>query len=279
MAVTTTSLFHRVAERCQGSLRRVIRATGFDIVRYRPGADPPHRNRWLQLIRHLQEQRVDLVWDVGANVGQFGSDLIAYGYQGRIVSIEPLTSAHAQLAQTSAAHPNWTVAERCAVGDRNGELTLNIAANWQSSSLLPMTEAHRKAAPHATFVGAETTPVRLLDQLRDRYAAGVERMAIKLDVQGYEAHVLAGATQVLAQTKLLLAEMSLVPMYEGETIFEELYRGIKAMGFECCAIHSAYTSPESYRVLQVDAIFVQREGRRGSRLVRPTGDRLTAAEW
>ena len=260
MAVKTTALFHQVAGRCQAPLRRVIRAAGFDIVRYRPGADPPHRNRWLQLVRHLQEQRVDLVWDVGANVGQFGSDLIAYGYQGKIVSIEPLASAHAELAQTSTPHPNWTVAERCAVGDREGELTLNIAANWQSSSLLPMTQAHRRAAPHAAFVGSETTPVRLLDGLRDRYGTGAERMAIKLDVQGYEARVLAGATQVLAQTRLLLAEMSLVPMYEGETIFEELYGDIKAMGFECCAIHPAYTSPESYRVLQVDAFFVRREG-------------------
>ena len=49
-----------------------------------------------QLLRGFDAFGIDLVFDVGANTGQFASEIRDSGFNGRIVSFEPLSSAHRQ---------------------------------------------------------------------------------------------------------------------------------------------------------------------------------------
>jgi hypothetical protein len=59
----------------------------------------------------LNHARVDLLLDVGANVGQYAMRRIETGYSGRIVSFEPLSGPRAALEKEAAGHPNWSIAE------------------------------------------------------------------------------------------------------------------------------------------------------------------------
>ena len=95
--------------------------------------------------------------DVGANTGQFAQDLRASGYRGHIVSFEPLSDAHAALLVTASWDPLWDVADRCAVGAGDRWAEINIAGNSYSSSLLPMLDLHREAAPNRRI--RERSPV------------------------------------------------------------------------------------------------------------------------
>ena len=100
-------------------------------------------------------------WTSAPNTGQFVQDLRASGYHGHIISFEPLSDAHATLVATAAADPLWDVVERCAAGASDGSAEINIAGNSYSSSLLPMLDLHRKAAPGSAYKGTETCRVNV----------------------------------------------------------------------------------------------------------------------
>jgi len=198
-----------------------------------------------------------MIFDLGANVGQFARDLLVRGYEHPILSVEPLEEAHRRLLEASRTHENWRVFRRCAVGDAPGAMTLHVAANSQSSSLLPMTAEHERGAPHALYVGQETVEVVTTDQLVAEVAPDARRIALKLDVQGYEWHVLRGGAKTLPRVMLIFIEMSLQPAYHGESDFIDMFQKICGLGFECYALHPAYTSPVDHRVMQVDALFAR----------------------
>ena len=52
-----------------------------------------------------------------------------------------------------------------ALGSAAGRQTINIASNSDSSSLLPMADEHRSAAPHVDYVGEEEIAVARLDDV------------------------------------------------------------------------------------------------------------------
>ncbi len=203
---------------------------------------------------------IDLVFDVGANVGQFAQELIAAGYAGRIVSFEPLTEAHAELERSSQDHGPWVAAERCALGAETGEAIINIAGNLQSSSLLPMLDGHVQAAPRSRYVGAEAVPVRTLDDTGAEHAASARAPFLKIDVQGFEDRVLQGATRLLPKIRGVQVEMSLVPLYDGEPGFEWLLSRLRALGFDLWWIRPGFIDDSTGRALQVDGVFFRSSG-------------------
>ena len=200
---------------------------------------------------------IDLVLDVGANTGQFALQCRAAGYQGEILSFEPSAAAHAALTQTSADDPHWSVADRMALGAANGETEINIAVNSYSSSILPMLDAHRSAAPNSAYIQKERVPLRRLDDVVVATVPSHNNIFLKLDVQGYESHVLAGATQILANTAALQLEMSLLPLYDGETLMPKMHANLAAQGFDLWDLEPSFRDPATGRLLQVDGIFTR----------------------
>ncbi len=83
------------------------------------------------------------------NIGQYAKLLREFGYSGRIVSFEPLSSAYSQLKAVSKKDPLWEIAPQAAIGNQEGEIIINIAGNSYSSSALPMLDAHLESAPES----------------------------------------------------------------------------------------------------------------------------------
>src|SRR5690242_18383343 len=76
------------------------------------------------------------VFDIGANIGQYGAALRASGFDGRIISCEPLSDAYPLLAKRAQGDVSWTTLNT-AVGTEPGEIEINVSANSYSSSILP----------------------------------------------------------------------------------------------------------------------------------------------
>ena len=75
-----------------GLIRRTANRIGIDMHRHRPQETETGR-----LSAMLENHSVDLVLDVGANIGQFALALREAGYKGRLLSFEPLSAEHTQL--------------------------------------------------------------------------------------------------------------------------------------------------------------------------------------
>ncbi len=237
----------------KAALRRAANALGYDIVGY-DGANP--RRRLAELIpRH----RINVVLDVGANEGHFGWDMRELGYKGLIVSFEPMADAFARLQKAAAGDAAWR-AVHCGLGARDEQKTINVAANSQSSSFLPMLEAHRQAAPESVYQRQEQVTVRRLDSVLQDHCSPSDRMFLKIDTQGFERQVLEGAGNALAQAPLMQLECSLVALYEGSDTIEELIGLARSLGYDPIDIQPTFHHKDSGHLMQADMLFVRRPG-------------------
>lgn len=231
-------------------LRRVANSIGIDIHRHRPEASEAGR-----LATMLSYHAVDLVLDVGANAGQFAQSIREAGYQSRIVSFEPLSTAHAQLLRASRDDALWEVAPRSAIGDHEGEIEMHISGNSVSSSALAMLDTHAKAAPSSVYVGKERVRLTCLDTIARGYLQAERRPFIKIDTQGYEDQVLDGASELLTRTSGLQLELSFLPLYEGQPLFDGLVERLRSLGFSIWSVWPGFFDPVNGRMLQVDVTF------------------------
>lgn len=234
-------------------IKQQLRRRGYDLHRFLPASSPD-----AQLALALSVMRIDTVVDVGANAGQFGQLLRELGYGGQIHSFEPLGAAWQALSVAAAGDSGWVVAPRGAIGRENGTISINVAANSASSSVLPMLDRHREAAPHSAYVGTEEVPIsRLDDALAD--VPATRRLFVKIDTQGYEAAVLDGAPQTLARAIAVQIELSLVPLYQDAPLLRDMLALMDARGFDIWAMWPGFADPATGRLLQMDGIFVRRD--------------------
>ena len=206
-------------------------------------------------IKLLHYKKIDLVLDVGANVGQYAQSLLGLGYKGNIVSFEPLSNAYNLLSKKAKKYSNWNVAEKIGLGDYDGEAQINVSKNSVSSSLLNMSEEHINASPDALYINKETIKVKKLDSVFDQYKENFKNIFLKIDTQGFEEQVLKGASKSLSKIKGLQLELSLVPLYENQKLFIEMVEIIKSFGFNVYSIQQGFTNKQTGRVLQVDTVF------------------------
>jgi len=231
-------------------LRTFLWKFGYDISRFKPTLHPLARRKKI-----LESYGIDTVLDIGANAGQFAQQIRGeLGYANRIISFEPLTSAFESLKENAKDDLNWET-YNFALGDTDEKQEINIAGNSLSSSLLGMLPAHLMAAPDSKYIGKEEIEVRRLDSIFDDLCGSNNKIYMKVDTQGFEKKVLRGAENSLMQIDLVQMEMSLVPLYEGETLFDEMCVLMREKGYSLLAIETGFSDEKSCQLMQVDGIF------------------------
>ena len=159
------------------------------------------------------------------------------------------------MQDVASKQKQWIVHNRCAVGAQNGEITINVAQNSQSSSILPMLDAHLVAAPNSQYINKHTAPLITLDSIFDQYYQAGDRCFLKIDTQGYEAEVLEGAKNSLSRMKYVQVELSVLPLYDSQELYEYFFAYMKKNGLDLWSIIPGFTDRQSGRLLQFDAIF------------------------
>lgn len=237
----------------QQIIKKILQSLGYDLYRLSPSS-----NSSLQMLKGLDHFEVDMVFDIGANIGQFASELRSMGYKGKVVSFEPLPDAYKKLVDKASGDKLWDIHTQCAIGDFDGEIEINVAGNSVSSSILPMLKKHSDSAKNSAYIGKIKSPISCLDSVAGQYLSGSEKFFIKIDTQGFEWQVLDGATELLAQAQGVLCELSLVPLYQGQRLWRDIIERLQAEGFSLWAVQKGFTEPLTGQTLQIDAIFYRK---------------------
>jgi FkbM family methyltransferase len=207
------------------------------------------------LVKTLSYFDIQSVWDVGANEGQFGRDLYDAGYKGDIVSFEPLMEAHQKITLRARKYKGWSVHEPTAIGSYNGQIEFHVAQNSVSSSALKVLEASTSAVPESCQVSARTVPITTIDLVAKRVGIASRGCMLKVDTQGFEWMVLDGAIETLPKFDLVLLELSLTPLYDGQKLWLEYVERMNVLGFNIWFIQSEFVDESSGRTLQINAMF------------------------
>jgi FkbM family methyltransferase len=215
----------------------------------------PHKTREGKIVLTMKAHGIDTVIDIGANNGQTRDLLRAGGFEGDIISIEPLPGLQPVLQAGAARDPKWRVLEPLALGDKNEMCEINISEASDMSSILKASGELMAALPGTKVSQTARMPMKTLDTLYAELALAGRSVFIKMDAQGYEMNILRHGEQALAQAKGLQVEMSLFPLYEGETLYDEIIAFLKARGFCAHMLVETNFSRRLGRQLQVDGIF------------------------
>lgn len=225
--------------------RRELRKRGFAIVRYTA-------DQYVHLLRQqvLQDEDVNLVLDVGANVGQYVEHLRGEGYTGRIVSFEPAADTFQELNDRTARDADWE-ARKLALGDVRGTAQLRNFPASVYNSLLPGVEA---AVPKES--GFEEVEQTTLDALKGDAWSRSDNLCLKVDVQGFEGPVLRGAVNLLKVCRVVEIELSTVAMYHGQDLFPELAGFLYEAGMRMVSFRPMVVQTNGF-VDQADALFIR----------------------
>jgi FkbM family methyltransferase len=165
-------------------------ARSLAIYRGIPGRSARFRRFFAELVRPG-----DLCFDIGAHVGN--RSLCWAGLGARVVAVEPQPDLARLLRRSFRARPEITLVET-AVGAAPGTATLHLSSRNPTVASLSRgwidTVSRTDGFAAVRWDRTLTVPVTTLDALIERF--GVPDFC-KIDVEGFEAEVLAGLSQHL----------------------------------------------------------------------------------
>lgn len=185
-----------------------------------------------QIANLLETFQIDLIVDVGANHGQFALGIREI-YAGEILSFEPVNSAFKALESLSTSDQLWKIV-KMALGDSESRLSIKVPESTDFSSFLSPNEFSRARFGSQVEVAQteEVTVTRLSSFLIEHYPDLIKRRVfLKMDTQGYDLKVFEGATEILPSIKLVLSEVSLIPIYEGMPHWTDSISKYESKGF------------------------------------------------
>lgn len=231
-------------------VNKLLKKVNLEIKTY-PDFDSKRR---MQIINNY---KIDTLFDIGANCGQYSKNLREMGYNGKIISFEPLKSAFEKLEQVSSGDKKWIV-NNYAMGDKNIKSVINVAGNSYSSSILDMLPNHLNSAPESRYINKQEIVIKKLDSIYSSFCSIKNSVMVKIDTQGYEKNVLDGAAKSLKNIKIIQLEMSILPLYENEMLFIEMINYLDKKGFQLSSLENGFADPYTGQLLQVDGIFTQK---------------------
>jgi FkbM family methyltransferase len=240
-----------------GSVRDMSSRSLGAVARRLFGRSKAKRDRRDRLNGVLQQLQVlsfapATIIDVGAAYGDFARACHAVFTNARYVLIEPLAEYGPSLETALQSLPGAEIV-RAAAASTPGEITLNVHGDLVGSSLyLEQEDSAVNGVPRRV-------PAITLDGLRAE--RGLKSpFLIKIDVQGAELDVLAGATEMLREAEYVVLEVSFFEFFRGGPLFHDVVAFMAARGFVAYDIFGFQYRPLDGALSQADVAFVRETG-------------------
>lgn len=210
----------------------------------------------IYLKRLFERYRVDCVFDVGANEGQYARRLRErVGYKGSIISFEPMPSAVNVLKTRAAVDDHWYV-EPIGLGYRIEKRTFNVMKYHEFSSFnKPLSSDVSLIDEMNTISERLTVDVSTLDVFYHKYKALLKfrRPFLKMDTQGSDLEVAEGGGEILQSFVGLQSELAIKCIYEHTPNYVKALDYYTKKGFELSAL--VYNNEGTFpKLIEIDCI-------------------------
>ena len=215
------------------------------------------QNQNLQTIKLIKQHKIDLILDVGANFGQFGTDMRNMGYLGQIISFEPVNKCYQRLSLI--ADTKWQI-ENFALGDKNSKEEINISNKTIYSSILDVNEIGKSNFSNSIkVVGKQNTLVKKLDDIINELVNNLNkrRIFLKIDTQGYDNRVIRGSLQTLEHVKILQTEISCKGIYMDTPSVSQRLEELLNLGFSITDIFPVSRDKNTMEILEFDCLLIR----------------------
>lgn len=199
--------------------------------------------------------------DVGANEGQFVRLLRSEAkFEGRIDSFEPSLTTFKRLSGRLQNDARWHGHQLAATATA-GEAILNTYPSSLFNSLSTTTSLGEEVfgrihASEFRPTGKETVQALPLDEV-DLPEMG--STLLKIDTQGHDWGVIAGADQLLKRVDIIVIELSFESYYESSIPAWESIRRLAELDFGLVGVQEICKANDGVTLGEADGIFARRQ--------------------
>ncbi len=187
------------------------------------------------------KKSISIVFDVGANVGQFCIHCIEIFEDAKILSFEPVNETYERLQKRTARYSNIQCFN-LAFGEIRAKTEIFLQPDSSTNSLAPGVNVKKNANQKSQVVDIDT-----IDSFcKKHFVSNID--LLKIDTEGFDLSVLKGAKEMLQERKVkfILVEVT----FDGNNIQNSSYQIIsefltnfhyKPLGFFNQTIHKRST--------------------------------------
>jgi len=237
--------------------KKIAAYFGYEFIRI-------HRKAYQDIDSHLLSlfDLLDIrcVLDVGANMGQFAKNIRNAGYQGHIISFEPITKCYEYLKDYE--NENWQIINY-ALGSEEGKADINVTQKSVFSSILKPNQYAGHRFKNSTNVEyTEVIQVKRLDDVLSDLMPDfrASNIFLKLDTQGYDLEVLKGAAESIVYISGIQSEISCKAIYESMPTHIESLEYFDSLGYKITGIFPLSHDKEDMSLLEFDCVFKKKSG-------------------
>jgi FkbM family methyltransferase len=166
--------------------------------------------RALDALARSWDRAGPIVFDVGANRGDYTAEVLERFDDPRIFCFEPQASAYDALeerfADDSISSPARVTLFRCGLSNRRGAATLRSTVN-EACVLATLSERDRDTYdPDVKLAVSERVRLYTLDEIADGLCSRIDML--KIDTEGHELGVLQGGPKALGRASLVQFEFN-----------------------------------------------------------------------
>lgn len=227
--------------------RKIESAAGIRV--FRKSSVPRGTDLYIDLADVLDLAEFKVIYDVGANVGQSALEYAERFPAAKIYSFEPVSFTYERLAATTR-HLSRVHRFQAAMGREAGELVINVDPETVGSSIVNKTSG-----------GAEKVSVTTAALFSSRNQIGkIDFM--KIDTEGYDLEVLAGAAPLLREQRIrfVMVECEPLPITRYFVSFCAIAEFMQSYPYKMFAIYRQQAQWDGRKSLQFfNAVFICNE--------------------
>ncbi|MEM7310594.1 MAG: FkbM family methyltransferase [Planctomycetota bacterium] len=208
-----------------------------------------HRDPYDDL-ESLVDLRAPLIVDGGANRGETVQRLRRAFPRARIHAFEPIPALADHIRARFRSDRRLSV-HCAALAAENGETVFRVLRSDVTSSVLEPSALKRRYQGDAVDLAEELrVPAVRMDGVLDEPVD-----ILKLDLQGFELEALRGLGEGLSDVRVVLTEVELAPLYEGQPLFGDIDVALRAEGFRLFHLYDLWSHPDG-QMTSGDALYV-----------------------